>query len=50
MIKVKQKVSGTFRTKEGPDHFVRILSHIGTMTKNGVDSYNAIKVALSAKK
>ena len=49
MIKVKQKVSGTFRTKEGADHFVRIMSYIGTMTKNGVDSYNAIKVALSGQ-
>ncbi len=49
MIKVKQKVSGTFRVKEGADHFVRIMSYIGTMTKNGVDSYNAIKVALTGQ-
>ncbi len=48
-IKIKQKVSGTFRTKEGADSFARIMSYIGTLAKNGVDSYNAIKAALSGQ-
>jgi transposase len=49
MIKVKQKVSGTFRTKEGAESFAIIMSYIGTMIKNGVGSYNAIKAALNGQ-
>ena len=49
MIKIKQKVSGTFRTKKGADSFVRIMSYIGTLAKNGVDSYKAIKAAVSGQ-
>ncbi|WP_430883388.1 IS66 family transposase [Fusibacter sp. JL216-2] len=49
MIKVKQKVSGTFRTKEGADTFVRIMSYLGTMAKHGINSYTAIKSALKGQ-
>ena len=49
MIKVKQKVSGTFRSKEGADTFVRIMSYLGTMAKHGIDSYTAIKSALKGQ-
>ncbi len=46
MIKVKQKVSGCFRTKSGADTFVTIMSYLGTASKHGVDAYTAIKTAL----
>lgn len=49
MIKVKQKVSGCFRTKEGADAFVTIMSYLGTTTKHGINSYLAIKSALAGQ-
>ena len=49
MIKVKQKVSGCFRTKQGADTFVIIMSYLGTATKHGINSYIAIKSALAGQ-
>ena len=46
MFKVKQKVSGCFRTMEGARDFAAIMSYIGTARKNGVSGFNAIKNAL----
>jgi len=42
MMKVKQKVSGTFRTKEGADSFVAIRSYISTARKQGRNAISAI--------
>jgi|SRR5665647_9048 len=46
MVKVKQKVSGCFRTLEGSRNFAGIMSYIGTAKKQGVCAFTAIKDAL----
>jgi transposase len=46
MVKVKQKVSGCFRTLEGSCNFARIMSYIGTARKQGTCAFSAIKDAL----
>ena len=46
MFKVKQKVSGCFRTKDGADNFAAIMSFIGTAKKMGLSAFVAIKDAL----
>ncbi|MBF0203604.1 MAG: IS66 family transposase, partial [Desulfamplus sp.] len=47
MIKVKQKVSGTFRTDCGADIFCRIRGYISTVRKNGCNVINAIQNAFT---
>lgn len=42
MIKVKQKVSGTFRTQTGADDFCAIRSYISTVRKQGHNVIEAI--------
>ena len=49
MVKVKTKVSGCFRTKEGADSFATIMSYIGTANKHGINSFVAIKKALTGQ-
>jgi len=46
MFKVKQKVSGCFRTLEGANDFAAIMSFTGTARKHGVFAFQAIKDAL----
>ena len=46
MFKVKQKVSGCFRTKGGADAFAAIMSFVGTARKRGTAAYDAIRNAL----
>lgn len=45
MVKVKQKVSGTFRTQSGADDFCAIRSYISTVRKQGHNIIDAIYLA-----
>ena len=46
MFKVKQKISGTFRSLEGAETFCRVRGYISTVRKNGVRLVDAVKNAL----
>lgn len=47
MVKVKTKVSGCFRTETGASEFMTIMSYLGTAKKQGINTYDAIRAALS---
>jgi transposase len=49
MVKVKQKVSGCFRTVEGAEQFGRARAYISTARKNAVNIFDAIKNAFGGK-
>lgn len=46
MMKVKQKISGGFRTLEGAEVFVRIRSFISTLKKQKLNVFENIKLAI----
>jgi transposase len=43
MLKVRQKISGCFRTKEGATQFCRIRGYISTLRKQGMDVLQALQ-------
>lgn len=47
MIKVKTKVSGCFRSEEGAQEYLTIMSYIGTAHKHGINAFTAIRESLS---
>lgn len=47
MMKVKQKISGTFRSREGGDAFCRIRGYISTACKNACNAFDAIVMAFN---
>jgi len=49
MLKVKQKVSGCFRTEKGADGFCRMRSYVSTMKKQGYEIMEAIKSVYAGK-
>jgi transposase len=45
MMKLKQKISGDFRTEAGARQFSRIRSYISTLEKQGLNVLEALKQA-----
>jgi len=46
MIKVQQKVSGTFRSVAGAIHFLRIRGYLSTLRKQGISQFSALEATL----
>ena len=49
MVKVKQKVSGGFRTLDGAQDFARIRGYVSTARKNAVNVFAAIRDAFAGQ-
>jgi transposase len=48
MVKVKQKISGGFRTLPNAEIFARIRSYISTQQKHGVMAWDALAKAFDS--
>jgi transposase len=49
MLKVKQKISGCFRTEKGAEEFCRMRSYVSTMKKQGHSVMDTIKSLCAGK-
>ena len=47
MVKVKTKVSGRFRSEEGAQEYLTIMSYIGCANKHHINAFTAIREALN---
>ena len=47
MVKVKTKVSGCFRSEDGAQEYLTIMSYIGSARKHGINAFTAIREALN---
>lgn len=46
MVKLKQKISGCFRTRKGAEMFCRIRSYISTIKKQGGNIWEALQFSI----
>ena len=46
-IKTKTKVSGCFRTEEGLQDYLDVMSYLGTAKKHGVSVFEALTAAFN---
>ena len=49
MLKVHQKISGSFRSQQGPVDYCRIMSYISTIRKNSINVIDAISSIFEGK-
>ncbi len=49
MVKLREKISGCFRTTTGPDRFCRIRGYISTLRKQGMPILSALSQAIAGK-
>jgi len=47
MVKVKIKISVCFRSEEGAQEYLTIMSYIGSSSKHGINAFTAIREALN---
>lgn len=47
MVKVKTKVSECFRSEEGAQKYLTIMSYIGSARKHAINAFTAIRKALN---
>ena len=47
MVKLRQKISGTFRSFKALEEFCRIRGYISTARKNGVNALDALRRAFA---